>query len=154
MLKQSTLVSRLIFFAILVQVCFHFISCKKQDENDLLNIKKELLTADTLVYEEQILNWNLASQRVTFKRGSNTNSSDFLKDYWIKYDMNGSFKAAFNNVQMYSGQWEFLEDGTKLRMWSTELSYDNTYEVIKLISETFEWYDSEHYAFYRQIPKP
>jgi hypothetical protein len=154
MLKQSTLVSRLIFFAILVQVCFHFISCKKQDENDLLNIKKELLTADTLVYDEQILGWNSPDQRVTFKRGSSTNSNDGLKDQWIKYDMDGSFKAAFNDIQIYSGEWELLENGTKLRRWSTDLSYDITVEVIKLRSEQFEWYDSEHYAFYRQTPKP
>jgi hypothetical protein len=68
--------------------------------------------------------------------------------------MDGSFKAAFNNVQMYSGEWELLENGTKLRRWSVELSYDMTVEVINLTGELFEWYDPEHYAFYRQIPKP
>lgn len=112
------------------------------------------MTADTLVYEEQILDWNLPSQRVTFKRGSNANTSDFLKDYWIKYNMDGSFKAALNSVQMYSGGWELVENGTKLRLWSVDLSFDITVEVIKLTSEQFEWYDPEHYAFYRQIPKP
>ena len=70
---------RPILFAIILLVCFQFISCKKQNENDSLEIKRQVLTADTLVYEEQILDWNLPSQRVPFKRGSNTNASDFFE---------------------------------------------------------------------------
>ena len=104
---------RLFLFTIPTFICFLFSTCKKQNEKYVLEAKIDLLTKDTLVYDEQILWWNSTNQVITFKKENTSNSND-LKDAWFKYEMDGSFTAALSNGYVYSGSWEFLDNGKKL----------------------------------------
>ena len=139
-------------FVTLSSICFLFSTCKKQNEKYILEAKIDLLTKDTLIYDEQILWWNSSSQMVTFKK-ENTSNNNELKEAWFKYEMDGSFTAALSNGYVYSGNWEFLNNGTKLKLYSKELSYDETFEIIALTNEKFEWTDFEHLTFYRLVHK-
>lgn len=127
------------------------ISCKRENETNSLLAKRELLTSDTLIYDEEIINWQLPSQRVVFKKGSTSNTLA-LDTSWIKYNLDGTFQARFFFLR-YDGKWELQNNGGKIRLTSTSLDFDETYDVVKLTKDTFEWVDPVRYAFYRQIMK-
>lgn len=129
-----------------------FLSCKRVNTTDLLREKKELLTSDTLIYDEEIANWGLPSQRVIFKKGSTSNTLS-LENAWIKYNLDGTFEAMLFNLTRYDGKWELQNNGEKIRLTSTSLDFDETYNVIKLTKDTFEWVDPVRYVFFRQVKK-
>jgi hypothetical protein len=148
--KDANMKSRPSLLTMLLATCILCINCKKQDRSYVVEIN--LLTQDTLVYDEQILWWNSPNQTISYKRDSIFNSND-LKGDWFKYERDGSFEAALSNGHTYSGNWELLENATKIRLSSIELSYDETFEIIALTKEKFEWTDLEHHSFYRQVSK-
>ena len=137
---------------ILIAICIQFITCKKQDEKDSTETRRNLLTSDTLVYEQQILWWNSSEEIIAYKKGSLANNNN-LQKAWFKYEVDGSFKAALSNGHTYSGNWEFLENGTKIRLSSDELFYTEIFEIISLTNEKFDWTDTEHNSFYRMVRK-
>lgn len=141
-----------ILLSALVCVFLLFITCTKHTENNIVETKRGLLTKDTLFYDEQILWWNSPNQTIAFKRGGCANSNDLLKA-WFKYEVNGSFKAALSNGHSFSGNWEFLDNATKIRLSSKELSQNETFEIITLANNKFEWTDLSHSSFYRQVSK-
>jgi hypothetical protein len=129
------------------------ISCKRENEINDLQTKKEFLAGDTLIYDEEIVNWKLDSQRVVFKRGSASNVLP-LENAWVKYNLNDSFRAMLPNGSIpYGGKWQLQNNGGKIRLTSTDLSYDETYEVIKITKDTFEWFDPSRSVFFRQVAK-
>jgi hypothetical protein len=135
-----------------VSICIQFITCKKQEEKNVTEARKNLLTRDTLVYEQQILWWNSSNQIIAYKKENSANSND-LRKAWFKYEADGSFKAALSNGHSYSGNWEFLENATRIRLSSAELSYNEVIEIISLNNEEFDWTDPEHHSFYRLVAK-
>lgn len=142
--------SRSVLLAAFISICLLFITCTRHAEKNVVETKRDMLTQDTLFYEEQILWWNSSAQTVSFKRGGSDNSND-LSNAWFKYEKNGSFKAALSNGQSFSGNWEFQDNATKIRLSSAELSYEETFEIVALTNNKFEWTDLSHSSFYRQI---
>jgi hypothetical protein len=136
--------------AILISICIQFITCTKQGEKNITEARRNILVRDTLVYERQILWWNSPDQIIAYKKESVANSND-LRKAWFKYEKDGSFKAALSNGHIYSGNWELLENATKIKLTSAELSYNEVFEIISLTNEKFEWTDPEHHSFYRMI---
>lgn len=126
-------------------------SCKRENETNTLQVKREWLTSDTLIYDEAIVDWRLPSQRVVFKKGSTSNTLP-LDTSWIKYNMDGTFQAMLFFTR-YDGKWELQNNGGKIRVTSTSLDFDETYNVIKLTKDAFEWSDPSRYGFYRQVMK-
>ena len=139
--------SRTFLSAILILICVLFVTCKKQSVKNILEAKIDLLTKDTLFYNEQILWWHSSYQTLAFKRERTFNSND-LNNAWFKFEVNGNFKAALSNGYPYSGNWEFIENGKKLHLSSPELLYNETIEIITLTEEKLEWSDLEHNSFY------
>jgi hypothetical protein len=128
------------------------LSCKRENETNALQVKRELLTSDTLIYDEEIVNWQGPNQRVVFKKGSTSNAIN-IENAWIKYNLDSTFQALLSNFIRYDGKWELQNNGGKIRLTSTSLDFDETYNVIKLTKDTFEWVDPIHYAFYREVKK-
>jgi hypothetical protein len=77
--------SRSVLLAALISICLLFITCTRHAEKNVVETKRDMLTQDTLFYEEQILWWNSSAQTVSFKRGSSDNSND-LSNAWFKYE--------------------------------------------------------------------
>jgi hypothetical protein len=144
--------SRPFLLIILVSICIQFITCKKQEEKNTIEARRNILTGDTLVYEQQILWWNSSNQIIAYKKENSANSND-LRKAWFKYEKNGSFKAALSNGHAYSGNWEFVENATRIRLSSSELSHNEAIEIISLNDEKLEWTDLEHHSFYRMVAK-
>jgi hypothetical protein len=144
--------SRPSLLIILVSICIQFITCKKQEEKNNIEARRNILTSDTLVYEQQILWWNSPNEVIAYKKENAANSND-LRKAWFKYEIDGSFKAALSNGHTYSGNWEFLENAAKIRLSSVELSYNEVIEIISLHNEKLEWTDLEHHSFYQMVAK-
>src|SRR5688500_12420255 len=106
--------SRPSLLIVLVSICLQFITCTKQEEKNAIEARRNILTSDTLVYEQQILWWNSPNEVIAYKKENGANSND-LRKAWFKYETDGSFKAALSNGHSYSGNWEFLENATKIR---------------------------------------
>jgi hypothetical protein len=66
--------------------------------------------------------------------------------------MDGTFQAMLFFTR-YDGKWELQNNGGKIRVTSTSLDFDETYNVIKLTKDAFEWSDPSRYGFYRQVMK-
>lgn len=141
-------------FRLVVCVTFFLllISCKRENEISDLQTKREFLTGDTLIYDEEIVNWKLDSQRVVYKKGSASNVIN-LENAWVKYNLNDSFMAMLPNQMPYDGKWQLQKNGEKIRLTSTSLAFDETYDVIKITKDTFEWFDPARYVFFRQVAK-
>lgn len=137
---------------ILICICIQFISCTKLEEKNTTEARRNLLARDTLIYEQQILWWNSSDQLIAYKKGSTANTND-LQKAWFKYEIDGTYKAALSNGYTYAGTWEFLENATKIKLSSAELSYNEVIEIISLTNENFDWTDPEHHSFYRLVRK-
>jgi hypothetical protein len=142
--------SRSSLSVILISICIQFITCTKQGEKNITEARRNILVRDTLVYEQQILWWNSPDQIIAYKKENVVNNNE-LRKAWFKYEKDGSFKAALSNGHNYSGNWELLENATKIKLSSAELSYNEVFEIISLTNEKFEWTDAEHHSFYRMI---
>jgi hypothetical protein len=137
---------------LLVFFCGNLLSCKKDstNENNDFQTTKQLLARDTLIYDEQILNWKYPSQKTSYKRGQTTNTIDLDND-WTKYEIDGSFTFSISNILIRTGEWELLDHGKKLHIWNIAESMDETFDILKLTKDTFEFSDPSRYSFYRQV---
>ena len=141
-----------LLFVVCLMVSISVVSCKQEIETDFLQVKRELLTGDTLIYEEEIVNWKYPSERVVFKRESTANVLP-LEDMWIKYNPDNTFKALFIDNLLYEGKWELLDNSGKIRLTSPSRDFDETFDIIRLVKDTFEFADPLRFAFYRQVKK-
>ena len=137
---------------LLLFLCINLISCEKnsKNENNELQTMRELLTRDTLIYDEQILNWKYPGQRTSYKRGQTSNSIN-LDNEWTKYESDGSVAFSQFFAPIRTGKWELLDHGKKIHIWNTAENMDETFDILKLTKDTFEWADPNRYAFYRQV---
>lgn len=129
-------------------------NCKKDDvvnNNPAPQYMTDLLTQDTLEFESYILHWNRPFPDTFYKRGYNRNRLNF-DTLWLKFDKDGTFKGFISHDYQYSAQWQFLDGGSKLRLWNS--SFNRQVNVIKLSKDTIEWLDVKTDSlFYQFKPK-
>lgn len=143
---------KLILFALVPSIVFF--SCKKDTTSQAGTTPQymaDFLTTDSLKFDSYIFKWNTSKADTFYKRGSIANRVD-MDTCWFKFNTDGTYKAHMPLNYNYSAQWQFLQNGTKLRLWSS--GFDKQYTLIKLSKDTVEWLDPGlDSLFYRLVHK-
>jgi hypothetical protein len=127
------------------------LNCKKEPvrNNSAPPSMYELITKDTLEFESYIIKWNTSSVDTFYKRRATGNSLN-LDTSWLKFDKGGTYKAFLSRDYNYSASWEFLDNGSKLRLWSDGRNFDQEFTILRLSQDTVEWLNSKlDNLFYR-----
>ena len=138
---------------VLIQTVF-LLNCKKEPvrNNTAPQAMYELLSRDTLEFESYILKWNTSSVDTMYTRDTGRNK--LLDTAWFKFDKNGTYQASLSLNYKYSASWEFLDNGSKLRLWNDERKFDQEFTLLKLTQDTVELLNPElDNLFYRLLFK-
>jgi hypothetical protein len=109
----------------------------------------DLLTKDSLKFESYIIKWNTPKVDTLYARDSSRNRLN-LDTAWFKFDKKGTYQAYLSLDYNYSASWEFLDNGSKLRLWNDERKFDQEFNLIKLTQDTVELTDPKlDNLFYR-----
>ena len=131
-----------------------FLNCKKESNtqnNTAPQSLIDLLTEDSLQFEAYIIKWTTWKADTFYKRGRTGNSWN-MDTSWFKFDKDGTYRAFMSRSYLYSAQWQFLENGARLRLWNS--NFDQQYSVLKLTKDTVEWLEPNlDSLFYRFIRK-
>ena len=131
-----------------------FLNCKKESNtpnNTVPQSMIDLLTEDSLQFEAYIIKWTTWKADTFYKRGRTSNSWN-MDTSWFKFDKDGTYRAFMSRSYLYSAQWQFLENGARLRLWNS--NFDQQYSVLKLTKDTVEWLEPNlDSLFYRFIRK-
>ncbi|HTM90877.1 MAG TPA: hypothetical protein VL095_00555 [Flavisolibacter sp.] len=122
---------------VLIQAVF-LLNCKKEPvrNNTAPQAMYDLLSRDTLEFESYILKWNTSSVDTMYTRDSGRNK--LLDTAWFKFDKNGKYQAYLSDNFTYSASWEFLDNGSKLRLWNDQRKFDQEFTLLKLTQDTVE----------------
>lgn len=128
-----------IVLLLIAQTAFLF-SCKKETprNNTAPQSMYDMLTKDTLVFQSYIFKWNTPLVDTFYQRKGNSNYYN-LDTAWFKFDANGTYEANFSSSYNYFASWEFLDNGSKLRLWSDARNFDEELTLIRLATDTVEW---------------
>lgn len=143
---------RIIFLLVLIQSVL-FVNCKKETvrNNTAPQSMYDLIINDTLQFESYIIKWNTSSADTIYNRRRSSNRINF-DTAWFKFNKDGTYTGYISLGFNYSANWEFLDNGLKLRLWNT--SFDKELNLLKLSKDTVEWLDPKTDSlFYRFIPK-
>jgi hypothetical protein len=116
------------------------LNCKKEVERNRTAPQNmyDLLTKDSLKFESYIIKWNTSSADTFYTRRATGNRMN-LDTSWFKFDKDGSYNAFLSLNYNYAASWEFLDNGSKLRLWSNDRSFDQEFTIVRLIQDTVEW---------------
>lgn len=141
---------KIIVLLVLGQSIF-LLNCKKETvrNNTAPPAMYDLLTKDTLQFESYIFKWNTSSADTVYKRDTGNNL--MLDTAWLKFDKNGTYQAYLALSNNYAASWEFLDNGSKLRLWSDDRNFDQEFTLVRLSQDTVEWlnprFDNLFYRF-------
>ena len=127
------------------------LNCKKDEvrNNTAPQSMYDLLTKDSLKFESYIIKWNTPKLDTLYARDSGRNRLN-LDTAWFKFDKKGTYQAYLSLDYNYSASWEFLDNGSKLRLWNDERKFDQEFNLIKLTQDTVELTDPKlDNLFYR-----
>jgi hypothetical protein len=127
------------------------LNCKKDEvrNNTAPQSMYDLLTKDSLKFESYIIKWNTPKVDTLYARDSSRNRLN-LDTAWFKFDKKGTYQAYLSLDYNYSASWEFLDNGSKLRLWNDERKFDQEFNLIKLTQDTVELTDPKlDNLFYR-----
>lgn len=126
-----------IVLLVLIQTVF-LLNCKKESvrNNTAPQAMYDLLSRDTLEFDSYILKWNTSSVDTMYTRDSGRNK--LLDTAWLKFDKNGTYQADLSLNYNYSANWEFLDNGSKLRLWNDQRKFDQEFTLLKLTQDTVE----------------
>ncbi len=127
------------------------LNCKKDEvrNNTAPQSMYDLLTKDSLKFESYIIKGNTPKVDTLYARDSNRNRLN-LDTAWFKFDKKGTYQAYLSLDYNYSASWEFLDNGSKLRLWNDERKFDQEFNLIKLTQDTVELTDPKlDNLFYR-----
>jgi len=124
---------------VVVQSVF-LLNCKKESVSNTTapTYMLELLTKDTLEFESYIIHWNTSTMDTLYRRGGNANNLN-LDTAWFKFDKDGTYKAYLSLGYNYSASWQFLDNGSKLRLWNDVMKFDQEFTMVKLSTDTIQW---------------
>jgi hypothetical protein len=143
---------RTIILFFVVQTVF-LLNCKKETvrNNTASQAMYDLITKDSLKFDSYIIKWNASSVDTMYYRGRSSNRQN-LDTAWFKFNKDGTYKGYISLTYNYSANWEFLDNGSVIRLWST--NFDKEFNLLKLSKDTVEWLDPKTDSlFYRFIPK-
>lgn len=145
---------RTIILFFVAQTVF-LLNCKKETvrNNTAPQSMYDMLVRDTLAFDSYIFKWNTASVDTFYTRNA-TNNNLNLDTAWLKFDKNGTYQANFSSSSNYSANWEFLDNGSKLRLWNDTRNFDEELTLIRLSQDTVEWLNPRlDNLFYRLLFK-
>jgi hypothetical protein len=130
---------KFIVFFLLAQSIF-LLNCKKDEvrNNTAPQSMYDLLTKDTLKFESYIFKWNTPSVDTMYARDSNRLNTMNLDTAWFMFDKKGTYQAYLSLDYNYSASWEFLDNGSKLRLWNDDRKFDQEFTLVKLTQDTVE----------------
>jgi len=139
---------------IVVILSLVFLNCKKDpatQNNTAPQSLIDLLTEDSLQFESYIIKWTTWKADTFYSRGAANNSWN-MDTSWFKFNKDGTYRAFMSRSYLYSAQWQFLDNGSRLRLWNA--NFDEQYSVLKLTKDTVEWLEPDlDSLFYRFIRK-
>lgn len=126
-----------IVLLILFQTVF-LLSCKKDApvrNNTAPQAMYDLISRDTLEFQSYILKWNTARVDTMYVRDTNVQQLDTA---WLKFDKNGTYQTYITKDFTYAASWEFLDNGSRLRLWNDDRKFDQEFILLKLTQDTVE----------------
>lgn len=114
------------------------LSCKKDPpvrNNTAPQAMYDLISRDTLEFQSYILKWNTARVDTMYVRDTNVQQLDTA---WLKFDKNGTYQTYITKDFTYAASWEFLDNGSRLRLWNDDRKFDQEFILLKLTQDTVE----------------
>ena len=114
------------------------LSCSKDNDNDQVKTKMELLTQKTWVYDEFITDYDESPTVLAYKRGK-TNNSYNLSQVTVKFNTDGTYSETLQAGGSLAGTWKFLNNETQTEITNSSGVYTST--IINLSENSFIWQD-------------
>ncbi len=114
------------------------LSCSKDNDNDQVKTKMELLTQKTWVYDEFITDYDESPTVLAYKRGK-TNNSYNLSQVTVKFNTDGTYSETLQAGGSLAGTWKFLNNETQTEITNSSGVYSST--IINLSENSFIWQD-------------
>ena|SRR5688572_16500238 len=114
------------------------LSCSKDNDNDKVKTKLDLLTQKTWVYDEFFTDYDESPTVVAYKRGK-TNNSLNLSQVSVKFNSDGTYSETLQAGGTLSGTWKFLNNETQTEVTNSSGTYTAT--IITLAENSFIWQD-------------
>ena len=125
---------------------FLFFGCKKNSSQS----KTDLLTSQTWVYDEYIVNFNTLNSTLAYKKGKMNNSID-LSLSQVTFKSDGTYNEIVADGSQHTGTWNFLNNETQYIAHG--FNYTATADIIILTSTRFVWNDVTANIYGEYIPK-
>jgi hypothetical protein len=108
-----------------------------------------LLCSKRWIYDEYVRDFHGASPQF-FKRSRSRNHFDLHKN-WVEFHLDGGFDEYNENGERLKGEWEFLDNGTRIRTRIPGTWHQNTSTILVLTEDRFEWNDDDHDTYGEMI---
>ena len=108
-----------------------------------------LLCSKRWIYEEYVRDFHGGSPQV-FKRSKFHNQFN-LHQNWVEFHLDGSFDEYNENGDRFKGEWEFLDNGTRIRTHIPGTWHQNKSTILVLTEDRFEWNDDDHDTYGEMI---
>lgn len=114
------------------------LSCSKDNDNDKVKTKMELLTQKTWVYDEFFTDYDESPTILSYKRGKTNNTLNFSQ-VAVKFNSDGTYTETSQAGGTLSGTWKFLNGETQTEVKNTSGTYTAT--IVNLAENNFIWQD-------------
>jgi hypothetical protein len=122
------------------------VGCEKDNDPPSLT-KKQMLTSHMLIYEELD---QLPNRNVLYKRGAAGNVLNFDRQR-VHFYQDGTYDEFNINGEFITGNWEFLNNETEVRVYGS--GYSNVATIVSLTEDRFEWRDDGQNTYGIQVSK-
>ena len=126
------------------------ISCSKDNDDDKVKTKAELLSAHTWIYNEYFTNYNQTNTALVYKKGKSNNLINLAGDE-ITFKADGTFSRIDLMGQPKSGTWQLVSNDTQLS--TVEGGVTHTSNIIVLDGNNFTFHDVPENVYAEMIPK-
>ena len=114
------------------------LSCTKDNDNEKVKTKMELLTQKSWVYDEFITDYDESPTVLAYKRGK-TNNTFNLSQVTVKFNSDGTYSETLQAGGSLAGTWKFLNNETQTEVTNSSGTYTAT--IINLSENSFIWQD-------------
>src|SRR3954471_11045128 len=135
------------FYGVPIGLLFILLVACEKDNNTPPLSKKQMLTAHMLVYEELD---QLPNKNVLYKKGAAGNVLNFDRQR-VHFYQDGTYDEFTIDGYLLTGNWEFLNNETQVRVFGT--NYSNVATVVSLTEDRFEWRDDGQKTYGIQVSK-
>lgn len=133
---------QLLYTAFAICMSVFMISCSKDSPSTTtpttIKTKKELLTANTWLYDEYFRNYNTSNTVLYYKKDKGNNLIN-LSSNRVTYKADGTYTEITETGATLNGTWTFLNNETQVQVTNSYGTYTST--IMLLDATHYNWLD-------------